>query len=90
MNNNFFLFILILILLLLICVVRFDQKKKEFFDLYYDNHYNSVQCAKYDFLCKNKVEKWEYQPYFRERTIGIQELKRLEWRNFFRSFRRSR
>ncbi len=77
MNNNFFLFILILILLLLICIVRFDKKRTEFFNLYYDNLYNSVDCSKYGFLCKNKFERWEYQPYFRERTIGIKELKRL-------------
>ena len=70
MTNNFLLFILILIILLLICIVRFDQKKNENFVS------DAVDCKRYEFLCTDKVEKWQYVPYFREQTIGIYDVDR--------------
>lgn len=43
----------------------------------YDNLYDLVDCKKYDFLCKTRTEKWEYQPYFREQTVGINEIQKI-------------
>ena len=74
MSDNFLLFVLILIILLLISIVRFDQEQLEKKDKFVCEQ---VDCKRYQFLCTDKVEKWEYQPYFREQTIGIKEVAKV-------------
>ncbi len=81
MTNNFLLFILILISLLLLSIFRFDQKKEEKKRTKSENFVGEyVDCKRYPFLCIDKVEKWEYQPYFREQTRGVNEIAR--YRNY--------